>query len=135
MYNEQTFQQNLEEVRRADLAVVELFKKRGNQACLNSARNYAGMAKGDVIANGLYIENKVDWESLYTQNICIEQKSLDRQNDWFGYIIPQYYLISRPKLKYLTSTARQTTGGDSNYKLFLIPKVEFISEAQLIEPK
>lgn len=135
MFTQEKFQQNLEEVKRADLAVVELFKKRGNQACLNPARNYEGLAKGDVIVNGLYVENKVDFESLYTGNICIEQKSLDRQNDWFGYIIPQYYLISRPRLKLLAGMSRQTTGGDSNYKLYLPTKAEFIKEAQLIEPK
>jgi hypothetical protein len=124
------FEYNLEEVRRVDAALVELFLKKGNNACLNPARHYEGLTKGDLIVNGQFVEVKTDFESLYTENICIEQKSLDRNTPYFAYVLPEVYLISLPKLKILSRMGREVTGGDYNYRLSLIPKETFIKESK-----
>lgn len=129
MFSPTKFQSNLNEVKRAEIAVVELFKRMGHEAFLNPARDYEGLSKGDLIVNGQFVEVKTDFESLYTNNICVEEKVFDKQTPYFAYIIPEVYLITRPALKVLTLTAKKTKGSESSYDLNLIPKQTFLNNA------
>lgn len=136
MFTQEKFEANRIEASRAELAVVELLKRRGNDAWLNSL-NYDWCDIWTRTANGCVpVEVKTGYESMYTGNIAIEQKTLDHtRSQYFVYVLPQAYVLSRPKLKILASMSRPITGGDSQYQLYLPTKAQFMQEAQLMNPQ
>jgi hypothetical protein len=126
------FTANLTEAKRAELAAIELLKKRGSDAFLNPATDLAGLRKGDIIVKGqsglFYIEVKTDFISAYSGNIALEHDSLWKSgSDWFLYALPTFYAAPLPQLKQLAKDENIVQGGDFYRAITLVPKDKFIS--------
>lgn len=119
------FTANLNEASRAELAMVKLLEKRGNEAWLNPHKN--GDCDIYVVSNGRQykVEVKTDFASLHSDNICLEPQTLEHTKaDWFAFIIPEVKFMPTMDVRNLYFQYYQSgkRGGDQNQKLALIPK-------------
>lgn len=129
MYNPDKFQANLNEVSRAELAIVELLKKQGYSAWLNPKKN--GDCDVYFIENGKQygVEVKTDFASLHTGNVCIEPQTLEHTKaHYFAFIVPEVKFMATVDVRNLYTDHFQSgkNGGDQNKRLALIPKDDFL---------
>lgn len=125
------FHANLDEAKRAELAVVQMFKRAGREAWLNNGNNKAC----DVYLKGqmgnIPLEVKTDWESIATGNVAIEPQTLNHtSSEYFIYLLPKPYIITTNELRQLYNLYPKTKGGDQSMPLALVPKTDFYKSAK-----
>ena len=120
------FNANLDEAKKAELAVVQMFKRAGREAWLNGGDNRACDVYLKGASGNIPIEVKADWLSLATGNVCIEPQTLEHTKaEFFIYLLPRPYILETPKLRALYSQYKKVEGGDQGKPLALVPKEQF----------
>lgn len=96
------FHANLDEAKRAELAVVQMFKRAGREAWLNSGDNKACDVYLKGSAGKIPLEVKTDWESMATGNVAIEPQTLNHTSaEYFIYLLPKVFILPTGELKRL----------------------------------
>ena len=129
------FEEDLKVGEKCEKCVKKLFESKGFQVDKNNCPTtykefdlYIGNVKKDDFYT---IEIKADFASMYTNNVAIEQKSLENSKaDYFIYIIPKVYMINTLRLRQLRENYKTVMGGDYNEPITLVPIKDFIKECK-----